>query len=115
MTRRRAPKPMTYDDRLGDRVSAYRVREDGDMPGIYTIDPDPFHPQRLPVTPGPDGTHLYRLRPPPYATPAYIIPGPMTEDYVPSLRRDLPSTPPLTARVPILVAGTTAGVAHGGL
>ena len=50
----------TYDARTGFKVRGNKLREDGDRHGLYTTDVDPPHPQRFPVTPGPDNNYVFQ-------------------------------------------------------
>lgn len=64
MSRGRALRTgVAYDARTGLRERGRRLREDGEMPGIWTRDPDPTHPSTYLRIPPPDGIN-YRPGPP---------------------------------------------------
>lgn len=44
-----------YDGRTGFKERANRLREDGELPGVWTTDPDDRHPLRYVRKVGPDG------------------------------------------------------------
>lgn len=48
-------RALALDDRTGFMVPARKLREDGEIRGLRTVDPDPEHPQKYAYPPGPDG------------------------------------------------------------
>jgi hypothetical protein len=112
MATRSTRKMKDYDDRFGTREYARDLKEDGEVPGLYTVDPDPEHPRRHPIVPQPDISMLAREKPAPHRYPADVIPGVTTR----AILWEAPTMPTVkvAARsVPIEVGGVVVGASHG--
>jgi hypothetical protein len=87
----RRRKRIAWDDRDEFKVRADKLREDGEIASIYvrgrdvsvdgtaraermlyTRDPDPSHPQRIPITPFIDGFFYKPVKPPKHNIPVVI-------------------------------------------
>lgn len=75
MARRARDRQIGWDQRFGVKVYARKLREDGYMRGIYTLDPDPPHPQDYLVPPGADGLGRGQVFPPMHTTDVVVVPG----------------------------------------
>lgn len=109
-TRRRA---KAYDDRLGWRVPAYKLKEDGEVPGIWTTQPDPEHPQKFRTPPPPDTNSLIPDKPAPHAYSVDVrmdrIRSGTTFAWQP-----LPNRSRTIGAVPILIGGVVLGASNYG-
>lgn len=113
MTRRISsdPRAKEYDDRTGFRVRASRLKQDGEKPGVWTVDPDPEHPQKRPVIAS-DIRDLAPPKPAPYALAVDVdmtrIVDVSTFQRVPLINLQL-----TLGSVPIEIDGTVTGASHG--
>ena len=104
-SRRSHRRAMAYDDRLGWRVPQYKLREDGEIPGLWTTDPDPEHPQKFLRPPPPDYQSLVPAKPAPHAYPVTVRPDRIVEGTT-FAYQPLPLRTRTIAAVPITIGGT---------
>jgi len=113
MARKRFPR-LDWDDRLGEQHERHKLKEDGERPGVWTIDPDPPDHRRNPVVPGPDGVDLFPRRLPPFGAVANVIPGVnVWNTFIASDRTSYPAIRCRAGRVPIEINGSVVRVAYG--
>jgi len=73
--RRVRDKQVGWDQVSGAKVYARKLKEDGWRRGIFTVDPDPPHPQDYLVPPGPDNLSRGRVYPPQHQLDVTVVPG----------------------------------------
>ena len=74
-SRRVRDKQVGWDQVSGAKVYARKLKEDGWRRGIFTVDPDPPHPQDYLVPPGPDMISRGPVYPPQHQLDVIVVPG----------------------------------------